>query len=74
MTLAAFNLLAFAWHSIPDCPGPPWQAAREAAAKRTRFFSTIVSLTAFAVFPSWPVFLTSLATFEIPPNLLQKQK
>jgi hypothetical protein len=74
MSLATFNLLAFAWHSILDCLDPPWQAAREAAAKRTRFFSTIVSLTAFVVFPSWPVFLTSLATFEIPPNLLQNQK
>ncbi len=74
MTLAAFNLLAFAWHSILDCLDPPWQAAREAATKRTRFFSTIVSLTAFVIFPSWPVFLTSLATFEIPPNLLQNQK
>ena len=74
MTLAALNLLAFAWHSILDCLDPAWQAAREAAAKRTRFFSTIVSLTAFVIFPSWPVFLTSLATFEIPPNLLQKRK
>jgi hypothetical protein len=74
MTLAAFNLLAFAWHTILDCLDPPWQAAREAAAKRTRFFSTIVSLTAFVVFPSWTVFLTSLATFEIPPNLLQNRK
>ena len=72
MTLAAFNLLAFAWHSVLDCLDPAWQAAREAAGKRTRFFSTIVSLTAFVVFPSWPVFLTSLATFEIPPNLIQK--
>jgi hypothetical protein len=72
MTLATLNLLAFAWHTILDCLDPPWQAAREAAAKRTRFFSTIVALTAFVVFPSWPVFLTSLATFEIPPNLLQK--
>ncbi len=74
MTLAAFNLLAFAWHTILECLDPAWQAAREATAKRTRFFSTIVSLTAFVVFLSWPVFLTSLATFEIPPNLLQNQK
>jgi hypothetical protein len=72
MTLATLNLLAFAWHSILDCLDPAWRAAREASGKRTRFFSTIVSLTAFVVFPSWPVFLTSLATFEIPPNLLQK--
>ncbi len=74
MTLAAFNLLAFAWHSILDCLDPAWQAAREAAAKRTQFFSTIVSITAFVVFPSWPVFLTSRATFEIPPKHSSKPK
>ena len=51
MTLAAFNLLAFAWHSVLDLLEPPWQAAREAAAKRTRFFANIATLTAFVVFP-----------------------
>jgi len=74
MILAAFNLLAFAWHSVLDLLEPPWQAAREAAAKRTRFFTHMVTLTAFVVFPSWQVFLKSLATFEIPPDVLQNEK
>ncbi len=71
MMLAALNLLAFAWHSVLDLLEPPWQAAREVAAKRTRFFSTVVSLTTYIIFPSWEVFLKALATFEIPPNLLK---
>jgi hypothetical protein len=74
MTLAAFNLLAFAWHSVLDLLEPPWQAAREAAAKRTRFFTNIVTLTAFVVFPSWSIFLKSLATHKIPPDILQNEK
>jgi hypothetical protein len=74
MILATFNLLAFAWHSVLDLLEPPWQAAREAAAKRTRFFTNMVTLTAFVVFPSWPLFIKSLATFEIPPNVLQNEK
>jgi hypothetical protein len=74
MTLAAFNLLAFAWHSVLDLLEPPWQAAREAAAKRTRFFTQIVTLTAFVVFPSWHVFLRCLATYHIPPEVLQNEK
>ena len=35
MTLAALNLLAFAWHTVLDLLEPPWQKAREAAEKRT---------------------------------------
>src|SRR5271170_5144843 len=35
MTLAALNLLAFAWHTVLELLEPPWQAAREAAVKRT---------------------------------------
>ena len=73
MTLAALNLLAFAWHSVLDLLEPPWQAAREAATKRTRFFTAIVTITSFVVFPSWQVLLNSLATFEIPPELFKAQ-
>lgn len=74
MTMAALNLLAFAWHSALDLLEPPWQAAREAAAKRTSFFAHIVTLTAYVIFPSWPVFLESIATFTIPPDLINGQK
>src|SRR5664280_2835403 len=37
MTMAALNLLAFAWHTAFDLLEPPWQAARQAATKRTSF-------------------------------------
>jgi hypothetical protein len=71
MTLAALNLLAFAWHTVLEWLEPPWQAAREAAAKRTSFFAHILMLTAYVVFPSWEVILQSLTTFTIPPELVK---
>ena len=74
MTLAALNLLAFAWHSVLDIVEPPWQRARAAAAKRSSFFAHILTLTTYVVFPSWPAVLAALATFTIPPELLQTQK
>jgi hypothetical protein len=73
MTLAALNLMAFAWHTALDLVEPPWQAAREAAAKRTSFFAHLLMLTAYVVFPSWQVFLESLATFTIPPDLVKNR-
>ena len=74
MTLAALNLLAFAWHTVLDLMEPPWRKAREAAEKRTSFFAYVGTLTAFVVFPAWPELLEALATFTIPPNLLQPPK
>jgi hypothetical protein len=74
MTLAALNLLAFAWHTVLDLVEPPWRKAREAAEKRTRFFAYLATLTSFVVFPAWPNLLEALATFTIPPNLLSVQK
>jgi len=74
MTLAALNLLAFAWHSVLDLIEPPWKAAREAAAKRTAFFADLLTLTSYVVFPSWQVFFESITTFTIPPELLKNQK
>ena len=71
MTLAALNLLAFAWHTVLELLDPPWQAARQAAAKRTSFFAHILTLTAYVVFPSWPVLLEALTNFAIPPELLK---
>ena len=74
MTLAALNLLAFAWHSALDIIEPPWQRARAAAATRSSFFAHILTLTTYVVFPSWLAVLAALATFTIPPELLQTQK
>jgi Transposase DDE domain len=71
MTLAALNLLAFAWHAVLDLLEPPWKAAREAAAKRTSFFAHILMLTAYVVFPAWPELLDSLTNFSIPPELVK---
>jgi hypothetical protein len=74
MTLAALNMLAFAWHTLLDLLEPPWKKAREAAEKRTSFFAYLGMLTSFVVFPSWPELLEALATFTIPPHLLAAQK
>jgi hypothetical protein len=71
MTLAALNLLAFAWHTVLELLEPPWRAAREAAAKRTSFFAHILMLTAYVVFPSWKVLLEALTKFTIPPELVK---
>jgi hypothetical protein len=46
MTLAALNLLAFAWHTVLELLEPPWLAAREAAVKRIRFLAQILTLSA----------------------------
>jgi len=73
MTLAALNLLAFAWHTLLDLLEPPWRAAREAAAKRTSFFAHILMLSAYVVFPSWEVLLQSLTTLTIPPELVKSR-
>ena len=51
MTLAALNLLAFAWHTVLEWLEPPWLAAREAAVKRTSFFAHILMLSAYVIFP-----------------------
>ena len=71
MMLAAFNLLAFAWHSVLDLLEPPWQAARQAAGTRTSFFATAVVAATLAIFPDWDTFLLTLTTFKIPDNLLK---
>ena len=74
MTLATLNLLAFAWHTALDVVEPPWQAARQAAVKRSSYFAHILTLTSYVVFPSWSALLRALTTFTIPPELLQTQK
>jgi hypothetical protein len=74
MTLAALNMLAFAWHTVLDLIEPPWRRAREAAEKRTSFFASLATLTTFVVFPAWSDLLEALATFTIPPHLLAAPK
>jgi hypothetical protein len=74
MTLAALNLLAFAWHTVLDLLAPPWQKAREAAEKRMSFFAYLATLTSLAIFPAWSDLIRALTTFTIPPHLLTTQK
>jgi hypothetical protein len=74
MTLVRAQLLAFAWHTALDIVEPPWQAAHQAAAKRSSFFAHILTLTSYVVFPSRAALLQALATFTIPPELLHTQK
>ena len=74
MTLAALNMLAFAWHTVLDLLEPPWRRARDAADKRTSFFAYLATLTRFVVFPDWTDLLEALATFTIPPSLLAAPK
>jgi hypothetical protein len=74
MMLASLNLLAFAWHTLLEVLEPPWKVAREAAIKRMSFFAHLATITACVVFPSWDAILQALATFIIPPRLLNSQK
>jgi hypothetical protein len=74
MTLAALNMLAFAWHTILDLLEPPWRRAREASEKRKTFFNDLAAITSFAIFPAWSDLLEALATFTVPPYLLAKPK
>jgi Transposase DDE domain len=74
MTLAALNMLAFAWHTVLDLLEPPWRRARQAAEKRMSFFAYLATLTSFVVFPDWSDLLEALATFTIPPALLATPK
>lgn len=74
MTLAALNILAFAWHTVLDILEPPWKRAREAAETRKGFFAYLLTMTSLAIFPAWPDLLEALATFAIPPPLLATPK
>jgi hypothetical protein len=49
-------------HGETDVVEPPWQAARQAAVKRSSFFAHILTLTSYVVFPSWSALLQALAT------------
>ena len=71
MTLAALNLLAFAWHTLLDLIEPPWKAVREKLVIRQAFFSEMATLTRFALFPSWYALLQALLTGTIPQEILK---
>jgi hypothetical protein len=68
MLFAAMNLLAFAFHTVCDCLDEHWQQARAAKGSRRRFFTHLHTVSAYIVFPSWPVFLQTLITSKPPPH------
>ena len=74
MTLAALNMLAFAWHTILDLLEPPWQRARQAAETRNSFFAYLLTMTRLVIFPAWSELLEALASFSLPPHLLAMPK
>jgi hypothetical protein len=73
-TLAALNLLAFAWHTLLDTLEPRWQVARDRLAKRRSFFTDMVCLTTLILFPSWNSLIEAMATVKLSPELLSIQK
>ncbi len=69
MTFAAMNLLAFAFHTICDCLEDLWAKAREAKRARKRFFEHIRTISAYLVFPSWKILMTTLINSKPPPEI-----
>lgn len=69
MMFAALNLLAFAFHTVCDCLSDLWIKAREAKRARKRFFEHIRTITAYLVFPSWEVLMTTLINSKPPPEI-----
>ena len=74
MTLAALNMLAFAWHTVLDLLEPPWRKATEAAEKRMRFFAYLATLTSFVVFPAWSDLFEALTAFTSRPTSSPSKK
>ena len=67
MTLAALNLLAFAWHTVLELLEPPLAGcSRSAAAKRTSFFAHILIVERLRNPSSLAGFPPILATFLDP--------
>jgi hypothetical protein len=69
MTFAAMNLLAFAFHTVCDCLEDWWAKAREAKRARKRFFEHMRTITAYLVFPSWEILMTTLINSKPPPEI-----
>jgi hypothetical protein len=69
MMFAAINLLAFAFHTICDCLEDSWIKAREAKRARKRLFEHIRTITAYLVFPSWEILMTTLIKSKPPPEI-----
>jgi hypothetical protein len=66
-TLAAMNLLAFAFHTACYCLEILWQQARQAVGARARFFQDLHTITTYVLFPSGHCFMITVATGKAPP-------
>lgn len=69
MMFAAMNLLAFAFHTVCDCLEDLWIKARQAKRARKRLFEHIRTITAYLVFPSWEILMTTLINSKPPPEI-----
>ena len=69
MMFAAFNLLAFAIHTLCDCLERIWIDARTAKRARKRFFEHIRTITAYLVFPDWNTLMQTLVDSKPPPQI-----
>jgi hypothetical protein len=66
--LVTLNLLAFAFHTVCDHAEELWQRARSKASSRAQFFSRLVAITSFLIFPSWDDLVRTLAFLQPPPQ------
>lgn len=69
MLFAAFNLLAFAYHTACDCLEALWSKARQAKRARKRLFEHIRTITAYLVFPDWETLMHTLIDSKPPPEI-----
>lgn len=65
-TLAAMNLLAFAFHTVCDCLETLWQQARAAIGTRSRFLRDLHTITAYLLFPNWTALFHLLSQGKAP--------
>lgn len=66
-TLAALNLIAFAFHTVADLVDAAWKDARTAVGTRKRFFEDLRALTTYLVFPTWAAMIETLRSGLPPP-------
>ena len=74
MTMAALNLLAFAWHTVLDLLEPRWQAAGEAAGKKPSFFAHLATRPPTPSFPPGRSFSNPLPPSQSLPTSCKTKK
>jgi hypothetical protein len=74
MTLAALNLLAFAWHTALDVVEPALAGGAPGRGQAIELLRPYPDLDELCGLPFLVALLQALTTFTIPPELLQTQK